>query len=211
MAMSLGWHRGACAFALDENALTHACAPSVSQEHGCDEVRQSEPVVTNPSRFFRQPATPKVIHRSVRILVGLFVTGGISLASSSADVQNAIQLVKPSVVIVGTFKLTNNPRFNLRGSGFVVGDGNWAVTNAHVIPDGADFDPESKIVVQVRTGQNDLQMRQATVLEIDKLHDLALLQFDGAAVPKLTLRDSNTVREGQAIAFQSAGRSAFQP
>ena len=129
------------------------------------------------------------------------MTGGISLASSSADVQNAIQLVKPSVVIVGTFKLTNNPRFNLRGSGFVVGDGNWAVTNAHVIPDGADFDPESKIVVQVRTGQNDLQMRQATVLEIDKLHDLALLQFDGAAVPKLTLRDSNTVREGQAIAF----------
>ena len=39
------------------------------------------------------------------------------------------------------------------------------------------------------------------VLEVDKLHDLALLQFDGPAVPKLTLRDSDTVREGQAIAF----------
>jgi S1-C subfamily serine protease len=102
---------------------------------------------------------------------------------------------------VGTFKLTNSPRFTLRGTGFVAGDGNWAITNAHVIPDSVDFDPDAKIVVQVRTGQNDLQMRQATVLEIDKLHDLALLQFDGVAVPKLTLRDSDTVREGQAIAF----------
>jgi serine protease Do len=82
-----------------------------------------------------------------------------------------------------------------------VGDGNWAVTNAHVVPDGADFDPDAKVVVQVRTGQNDLQMRLATVLEVDKQHDLALLQFDGAAVPRLALRDSDTVREGQPVAF----------
>jgi S1-C subfamily serine protease len=117
------------------------------------------------------------------------------------DMPSTVAKVKPSVVIVGTFKLTNSPRFTLRGTGFVVGDGNWAVTNAHVVPDGADFDPDAKVVVQVRTGQNDLQMRLATVLEVDKLHDLALLQFDGAAVPKLALRDSDTVREGQPVAF----------
>lgn len=129
-------------------------------------------------------------------VASLFVT---DLAFS--DVPQAIALVKPSVVVVGTYKLTNSPRFNLRGTGFVVGNGNWAVTNAHVIPEGADFDPDAKIVVQVRTGQSDLQMRQAKVLDVDKLHDLALLQFDGPALPKLSLRDSDTVREGQSVAF----------
>ena len=118
-----------------------------------------------------------------------------------ADVPQAIAVVKPSVVIVGTYKLTNSPRFNLRGTGFVVGNGNWAVTNAHVIPEGADLDLDTKIVVQVRIGQKDLQIRQAKVLDVDKLHDLALLQFDGPAVPKLSLRDSDTVREGQSVAF----------
>ncbi len=143
----------------------------------------------------------QLISRKKHLLGVLAISGLTFLSPCLADVPAAIALVKPSVVIVGTFKVTNSPRFTLRGTGFVAGDGNWAVTNAHVVPDGTDFDPDAKIVVQVRTGQNDLQMRQATVLEVDKLHDLALLQFDGAAVPKLALRDSDTVREGQSIAF----------
>jgi serine protease Do len=131
-----------------------------------------------------------------------------------ADTPDSISRVKPSILIVGTFKPTNSPRFSLRGTGFVAGDGNWAVTNAHVIPDGADADPDAKIVVQVRQGQNDLQMRQATVLEVDKVHDLALLRFEGPAVPAVTLRDSDTVREGQSVAFMGfpiGGALGFSP
>jgi serine protease Do len=141
-------------------------------------------------------------------------------ARASADAVTVISNVKPSIVIVGTFNATNSPRFNLRGTGFVAGNGNWVVTNAHVIPDGAEADLESKLVVQVRVdskvqaGQSELAMRQATVLEVDKLHDLALLQFDGAPVPKLILRDSDTVREGQSIAFMGfpiGGALGFSP
>jgi serine protease Do len=131
-----------------------------------------------------------------------------------ADLPEAINKVKPSIVLVGTFKATNSPRFTLRGTGFVAGDGNFALTNAHVIPEGQEKDPESKIVIQIRTAQNELQARTATVLEIDKLRDLALLQFDGATVPKLTVRDSDTVREGQAIAFMGfpiGGALGFSP
>jgi serine protease Do len=118
-----------------------------------------------------------------------------------ADVSTVISTIKPSILIIGTFKATNSPRFSLRGTGFVVGDGNQAITNAHVIPDGPEVDSEARIVVQVRSGQTDLQMRLATVQEVDKLHDLALLRFDGPPVPALTLRDSDTAREGQSIAF----------
>ena len=160
------------------------------------------------------PRTRDAWHRLVAVFSFALSTAAF------ADVPETIARVKPSIAIVGTYNATNSPRFNLRGTGFVVGNGNWVVTNAHVIPDGAEADLASKLVVQVRVdakgqaAQGELAMRQATVLEVDKLHDLALLQFDGAPVPKLTLRDSDTVREGQSIAFMGfpiGGALGFSP
>ena len=146
------------------------------------------------------------------IVLALFVL--LIAETAIGEVPDTIARVKPSVIIIGTFKATNSPRFSMRGTGFVAGDGNLAVTNAHVIPDGAEVDPDAKLVVQIRIGKNELQMRQATVLEIDKVHDLALLQFEGVAVPKLVLRDSDTMREGQSIAFMGfpiGGVLGFSP
>lgn len=136
-----------------------------------------------------------------------------------ADILSAITKVKPSVVIVGTFKSTSSPRFNLRGTGFVVGSGtmgssNLVVTNAHVLEQPADQDPDAVLVVQVRTGPGELQMRPATVLEVDKVHDLALLRFEGAPVAALTVRDSAMVQEGQSVAFMGfpiGGALGFSP
>ena len=144
----------------------------------------------------------------------LLMSLGAVAQSSSSGLIDVVARVKPAIVIVGTFKATNSPRFALRGTGFVVGDGNFAVTNAHVIPEGLEKDPESKIVIQVRTPQNELQARLVTVLEIDKPRDLALLQFDGPPVPKLSIRDSDAVREGQSIAFMGfpiGGALGFSP
>ena len=144
----------------------------------------------------------------------LLMSLGAVAQSSSSGLIDVVARVKPAIVIVGTFKATNSPRFTLRGTGFVVGDGNFAVTNAHVIPEGLEKDPESKIVIQARTPQNELQARLATVLEIDKPRDLALLQFDGPPVPKLSIRDSDAVREGQSIAFMGfpiGGALGFSP
>lgn len=125
-----------------------------------------------------------------------FYVGG-----AHADLPAAIAKVKPSVLVIGTFKATNNPRFTLRGTGFVAADGNFAITNAHVIPEAAEMDSETRIAVQVRSGQTDLQMRLARLVEVNKSHDLALLQFEGAAVAALAIKDSDGVQEGQAIAF----------
>jgi serine protease Do len=126
----------------------------------------------------------------------LLVTG-----IARADLPDTIARIKPAVVVVGTFKATNSPRFSLRGTGFVVGEGNWAVTNAHVLPDMTTLDADTSLVIQVRTSPNDFQMRRATVLEVDKPHDLALLKFEGAPAPRLSIGASERVREGQAVAF----------
>lgn len=145
----------------------------------------------------------------VLVLAGIFFAGPVR-----ADMTGAIAKVKPSVVLVGTFKSTNSPRFGLRGTGFVVGNGNLVITNAHVLPPSVEEDAAAGLVIQIRLDQNEWQMRAATLLELDKPHDLALLKFEGPAAPAVTVRDSGAVQEGQAVAFMGfpiGGALGFSP
>lgn len=138
----------------------------------------------------------------------------VTCGQAAAQMVDLIQKTRPAILIVGTFKSTNSPRFALRGTGFVVGDGNLAVTNAHVLPAATEDSVGVDLVVQVRRGTSELQMRRATVLEVDRLHDLALLRFEGAPAPALALGDSEAVREGQSIAFTGfpiGGALGFSP
>lgn len=130
------------------------------------------------------------------VLFALFVQ-----CSAQAELADVIPRVKPSVVIVGYYKSTNSPRFSLRGTGFVVEGGNLAVTNAHVLMGPAEDPAGASLALQIRDSKGELQMRAASVLEVDRTHDLALLRFDGAPVAALNLRDSKSVREGQSVAF----------
>ena len=100
------------------------------------------------------------------------------------------------MLIVGTYRPTDSPRFRLRGTGFVVAGGNHAITNAHVLPESTENTERMTLAVQVRSAGQDLSMRTATVLEVDRVHDLALLRFDGPPVPALTLRDSRWCAKG---------------
>ena len=81
------------------------------------------------------------------------------VGSAQADLQDVITKIKPSVVIVGSFKNTDSPRFRLRGTGFVVGNGNTVVTNAHVLPSDSEDMTGMSLVVQVRSSDRELQMR----------------------------------------------------
>jgi S1-C subfamily serine protease len=105
------------------------------------------------------------------------------------------------VVLVGTFNATSSPRFQLRGTGFVVGQGEQVVTNAHVLPDNLGQGDAAALVVQVRTSSGGWQMRPATLIERVGEHDLALLRINGPAVPAMAIGDSARVREGDQLAF----------
>ena len=54
--------------------------------------------------------------------------GLLAWCPAHADLVEAVVRVKPSVVIVGTFRSTDSPRFRLRGTGFVTGNGNSVIT-----------------------------------------------------------------------------------
>jgi serine protease Do len=122
--------------------------------------------------------------------------------SAAADVvaMDTIARVKRSVVAVGTFERDRSPPFQFRGTGFVVGNGTTIVTNAHVLPGVLDSARlESLAIVLPAASVNEVQIRQARAGTIDREHDLALITVDGAPLPVLRLRDSDSVQEGQEV------------
>ena len=143
-------------------------------------------------------------------LVCLFL---MATSAAQAGLPDTIVKLKPSVVLIGTFKATDSPRFQLRGTGFIVGNGQLVVTNAHVLPTPAGGDAPA-LVVQVRQASGEWQMRPAASLEANPAHDLALLRMEGPPGTAARLGDSNTVREGDDLAFMGfpiGGVLGFSP
>ncbi|MGE0099017.1 MAG: S1C family serine protease [Hydrogenophaga sp.] len=124
------------------------------------------------------------------------------VAAAAASLADTIARLKGSVVLVGTFRATDSPRFQLRGTGFIVGDGRMVITNAHVLPDDPTGANAQAMVVQVRKpGASGWESRPVTLLGTDAPRDLALLRMEGPPGPAAVVGDSSQVREGDALAF----------
>lgn len=125
----------------------------------------------------------------------------LAASSSRAGLVEVVEQAKRSVAGVGTYDPLASPRFGFRGTGFVVGDGNLLVTNAHVLVEANGAETKAAFMVQLPTSADAPEPRGAVVAAVDRTHDLALLRFDGAPRPTLRIADSARVREGLAIAF----------
>jgi S1-C subfamily serine protease len=160
---------------------------------------------------------PGQVSRRALLSAGAAIWMTLAAPAADAQLEELIVAAKPSVVAVGVFKPTGSPRFGFRGSGFVVGSGNLVVTNAHVLPDtlppgGAEG--SLAIVLPGSDGNATKGGRIATVLELDRAHDLALLRIEGVPLPALQLADAAIAREGASIAiigFPIGGALGFTP
>lgn len=121
-------------------------------------------------------------------------------AADADELSRTIELVKPSVVGIGSFVKTRSPALSFVGSGFVIDDGLTVITAAHVVNDLLQNGLGETLGILVRQGEN-AQFRAATISMIDKEHDLARLQLRGAPIPALQLGDSTKVQEGKSLAF----------
>lgn len=117
--------------------------------------------------------------------------------------QSTIERVKSSVVAIGTFQTTRVPQFRFLGTGFAVGDGTLAATNAHVIPATLEpgADPELLVALLPGTEPSRVGVRKLSRVAVDAEHDIALLRMDGLPLRPLALRDSATVSEGDSLLF----------
>ncbi len=135
----------------------------------------------------------------VFLWVGMaFLCAKLSLAGPLPD---TISKIKPSIVGIGTYLPTRQPRSKLTGTGFVVGDGRHVITNAHVVAEDIDEFKKERRVIFVGTGKSP-QVVPVKIVKRDDSHDLALLKLlEGAALPTLRIGESASVREGQVFAF----------
>jgi len=117
-----------------------------------------------------------------------------------ADVADMLARIKPGVVGVGTFNPNGSPRANLQGTGFVVLDGTYVVSCAHIFT--KLLDSEKKETHAVFIGRDrQMDVRTAQLIATDKARDLALLKIAGSPLPALKLGDSDRVREGWQLYF----------
>jgi S1-C subfamily serine protease len=137
--------------------------------------------------------------RAARALV-LLAVWALAIPGQAAELPRTIATVKGSVVGVGTFLKTRSPSTMFNGTGFVVEDGLSVITNAHVVPELLDSEKRETLGIVIARG-NDIEFRPATVVAVDRAHDLAHLRIDGAPLPALKLGDSAAAVEGQELAF----------
>jgi len=158
----------------------------------------------------RRPSISGIQRRDLLVALSYLVAA----LPANAGLVEVIAIAKRSVGAVGTFSAVDNPRFTFRGSGFVVGDGNHLVTNAHVLPEPTTGNGKSMLVLQFATETGRLEARPALVVRLDVEHDLALLHFDGGPLPALGIADAKDTHEGQSVAFIGypiAGVLGFKP
>lgn len=154
-------------------------------------------------------------------LGGLGSLGGLTNSawalpgSNFASLPDVVAAVRASVLPVGSYSATDNPRFSFRGTGFAVGDGSLVATNFHVLPEAADTTLRNRMSVLVGDpAAGTPVVRTARIVASDSEHDLAVLKIEGTPVPTLTLAADSTVREGQAIAlmgFPIGGTFGYSP
>jgi S1-C subfamily serine protease len=138
---------------------------------------------------------PALARWLISILPLLLAAGPVA-----ADLPATAAKMKRSVVAVGTYMAVRATQKQPRGTGFVVAPSH-VVTNAHVVPGKLDEGRRETVAVYRPGADNRTEMRPAKVVAMDREHDLALLRFEGGALPAVTLGRTADVREGQWAAF----------
>jgi serine protease Do len=135
-----------------------------------------------------------------KLLPLLIFIGLIFSSIARANLVDTVSLVKPSVVGIGVYTPTGQPKNKLYGTGFVIGDGTYIVTNHHVIEQELDDNLLQKLAVFTGKGRA-AKVKLARLIAWDEDHDIAILKIEGQALPALSLANNDFRREGSAIAF----------
>ena len=146
--------------------------------------------------------TPKILCFNL-LLPAIFGVFLLPLNSAIAETQLpfTVDKIKPSIVAVGTYMPKRSPRGVFLGTGFVVGNGSFIVTNAHVTPDELDITKLEQLAVFYRENNQEKSLIVTEVAE-DKDHDLSILKINGdQKLPPLKLGNVGEVREGELYAF----------
>ena len=136
-----------------------------------------------------------------RITFALFAVcfSSIALAHQLQALAESIKKVKPSVVGIAIFAPIESKSPQILGTGFVVGNGKYIVTNYHVVSKELDHTIVENFVALSGTGPNPV-LQKMEVIAIDPVHDIALLSIK-KALPAVTLATDKLIDEGTSVFF----------
>lgn len=131
------------------------------------------------------------------------------LAEFSCAIEELTEKVSPAVVQVEVRSRQTVDREDTRragffaehhtsGSGVIVDASGYIITNAHVIEGAREVD----VLIADRSNPDRSDAHRhmkARIVGSDSETDLAVLKVDGEALPMLTLRDSDTLKQGQIV------------
>jgi serine protease Do len=130
--------------------------------------------------------------KALLVLIAL----GVVAVGAEAGLPESIARIKPSIVAIATYQKLRSPALQIRGSGFVIADGQTVATNLHVLPESLATDEQMVVVVP----GTPLRFLPAQTGARDKAHDLALLRIP-TSLPALRLAAGESARDGQEIFF----------
>lgn len=153
-------------------------------------------ILLNKEQCIKNPVEKSLQH----IVTFLFPTAQCSISGSNRPskrfnfLAEAVELASPSVVYVERSQRVATMFGEIvgvsSGSGFIVYDGRYVLTNAHVVANSRSVE------VKISTGR----MVHGEVTDIDQVADLALIKLklpDNESLPALTFGSSTTLRPGE--------------
>ncbi len=151
--------------------------------------------------------SPAAIRQWALLLVWMLATvSGRAIAHDTSSLLPAtIASIKPGVVAVGTMRPVKRsnaerPPVTFKGSGFVVGNGRYVVTNLHVLPESLDSDNDETLAIFSGSGGQTRGM-PVKIVRKDELHDLVVLEMQGGKLPALSLAGKEFLQEGIEVAW----------
>lgn len=119
-------------------------------------------------------------------------------SSANEQLISTIKQIKPSIVGVGLYSPDGRPQSTFQGTGFVVGNGQYVVTNYHVVDSKLDESIKQKRVIFVGFGKKS-QVYNVTIVAHSKVHDIAILKHTEKPLPALPLASSDFIDEGTSV------------
>jgi S1-C subfamily serine protease len=139
--------------------------------------------------------------------MGLTITSALAFlmisfntfALQQGSLVDSIKQIKPSVVGIAMYAPIQSKSPQLLGTGFVVGNGKYVVTNYHVVSKELDPSIVQDYVALSGIGQSP-KLHKMEVLAIDPVHDIAILSINDT-LPAVKLARDELVDEGVSIFF----------
>lgn len=135
----------------------------------------------------------RIVMLAMSLICSTFAKGEQSFVDVVSDVTK-------SVGAIGLFTPLKDKAPQILGTGFVIGDGSWALTNYHVVDDILDPQIVQHYVLLLGEGQLVKQVK-ATVVEFDPVNDIALLKLSAAMPDALRCAEEELRKPGTEIAF----------